>query len=205
MVSSRSSVKVFGILVFLAHLLFESTPAEAISLEFLPTTQSVVLGNQVTVDVNVSNPNGTLVGAYDFFVNYDPDVLTLNDVVFGSALGGPLDSIQDDIESPAGQINVSELSLLTDLTPLQNGIDEVLLFSIIFDTDMLGTSPLTFSENIAGVAGGFLGDETGQAILLDSVGSGSINVVPIPGAIWLMVSGLFALYGFSKRQRMLVE
>jgi hypothetical protein len=202
MVSSRSSVKVFGILVFLAHLPFQSTPAEAISLEFLPTTQSVMFGNQVTVDVNVSNPNGTLVGAYDFFVNYNPDVLTLNDVVFGSALGGPPDSIQDDIESPAGQINVSELSLLTDLTALQNGIDDLLLFSIIFDTDTLGSSPLTFSENIAGVAGGFLGDETGQAILLDSVGSGSINVVPIPGAIWLMISGLFALYGFTRRQGM---
>ena len=112
-----------------------------------------------------------------------------------------MDSLQDGTESPVGKINVSELSLLADLTPLQNGADDVLLFSMIFDTDMLGTSPLTFSENIAGVAGGFLGDENGQAIVLDSVGTGSINVVPIPSAIWLMGSGLFALYGFTKRQQ----
>lgn len=134
-------------------------------------------------------------------ISYGPDVLTLNNVAFGSALGGPLDSLQDGTESPVGKINVSELSLLADLTPLQNGADDVLLFSMIFDTDMLGTSPLTFSENIAGVAGGFLGDENGQAIVLDSVGTGSINVVPIPSAIWLMGSGLFALYGFTKRQQ----
>lgn len=200
MFSGRNSVKVFGIVVFLAHLVFESTPAEAISLEFVPTSQSVVIGNQVAVDVIVSNPDGTLVGAYNFFVNYEPDVLTLNDVAFGVALGGPSNSLQDDTESPAGSVNVSELSLLADLSPLQNGTDDVLLFSMIFDTNMLGTSPLTFSENIAGLAGGFLGDEAGQAIVLESVGTGSVNVVPVPGAIWLMGSGLFALYGFTKRQ-----
>jgi hypothetical protein len=201
MFSGGNSIKVFGLLVFVAHLVFQSTPAEAISLEFVPASQSAVIGSQVTVDVIVSNPDGTLVGAYDFFVNYEPNALTLNDVVFGSALGGPLDSLQDDTESPAGEVNVSELSLLTDLTPLQNGTDDVLLFSMTFDTDMLGTSSLTFSENIAGIDGGFLGDENGQAIMLDSVGTGSINVVPIPGAIWLMGSGLFALYGFTKRQQ----
>ena len=201
MFSGGNNIKVFGILVLFSHIVFESTPAEAISLEFVPTSQSIVIGDQVTVDVIASNPDGTLVGAYDFFVNYGPDVLTLNNVAFGSALGGPLDSLQDGTESPVGKINVSELSLLADLTPLQNGADDVLLFSMIFDTDMLGTSPLTFSENIAGVAGGFLGDENGQAIVLDSVGTGSINVVPIPSAIWLMGSGLFALYGFTKRQQ----
>ena len=200
MFSGRNSIKVFGILVFVAHLVFDSAPAEAISLEFVPVSQSIVIGNQVTVDVIASNPDGTMVGTYDFFVNYDPSVLTLNDVVFVTTLGGPSNSIQDDTETPVGKVNVSELSLLADLTPFQNVTDDILLFSMIFDTNMIGTSPLTFSENIAGVDGGFLGNESGQPIVLDSVGKGTINVVPIPGVIWLMGSGVLVLYGFSIRQ-----
>ncbi len=70
---------------------------------------------------------------------------------------------------------------------------------MVFNTVMPGTSPLTFSGNIA-VDDGFLGDELGQAIMLDSLGTGSINVVPVPGAIWLMGSGLLALYGFKNRR-----
>lgn len=200
MYSSRNSLKLFGFFVLVSHLAFESQTAEAISLEFVPDTQTVDIGDPVTVDVFASNPGGTLIGAYDFFVTYEPDVLTLNNVVFGSVLGGPLDSFQDDSESPTGTVNVSELSSVTDLTPLQSGNVNVLLFSMTFDTDRLGTSTLTFSENILGVAGGFLGDENGQAIMLDSVGTGSINVVPVPGAIWLMGSGLLALYGFKNRR-----
>lgn len=201
MYGSRISLKIFGIFVLASHLAFEAQTAKAISLEFVPSSQTVAIGDPVTVDVFAANPGGTLIGAYDFFVNYESSVLTLNSIVFGSALGGPLDSLQDDAESPAGTVNLSELSFLTDLTPLQNGADNVLLFTMVFDTDMLGTSALTFSENIAGVADGFLGDENGQAIMLDSVGTGAINVVPVPGAIWLMGSGLLALYGFKNRRR----
>ncbi len=196
----RNIPKIFGIVVLVSHLAFESQPAEAISLEFVPTIQTVDIGAQTTVDVFASNPDGTLVGVYDFFVDYESSVLTLTEVVFGSALGGSMDSIQDDTESTAGTVNVSEVSLVLDLAPLQNGSDDVLLFSMIFDTAMLGTSPLTFSENILGVAGGFFGDENGLPSVLDSVGTASINVVPIPGAIWLMGSGLLALYGFTCRR-----
>ncbi len=201
MYSSRKNLKIFGFLVLVSQLAFESQIVEAISLEFVPDTQTVALGDPVTVDVFASNPGGTLVGAYDFFVNYESSVLTLNTVVFGSALGGPLDSLRDDAESSVGTVNLSELSFLTDLTALQNGADNVLLFTMVFDTDSLGTSALTFSENIAGIVDGFLGDESGQAIVLDAVGTGDINVVPVPGAIWLMGSGLLALYGFKNRRR----
>ncbi len=198
MYSSRNRLKFFGIFILVLHLAFESQSAGAIALEFVPANQLANVGDQVTVGVFATNPGGTLIGEYDFFVDYDPNVLSLNEVVFGSVLGGPADSFQDDPESPAGRVNVSELSRVFDLTSLQTGND-ILLFSMIFDTDMLGTSPLTFSGNIA-VDDGFLGDELGQAITLDSVGTGSINVVPVPGAVWLMGSGLLALYGFKNRR-----
>lgn len=189
-------LRVLGGFFFASHLAIFSKPANAASLVFVPDSQTVVIGNPVTVDIVVSNPEGTLVGAYDLFMNYGTRELTLTDVIFGGALGGSLNSFQESNESPAGTINVAETSLLTDLSIVQTGSDDVLLFSLVFDTEELGTSDLNFGTII-------LGDDGGQAITPDAVGTGSITVnpVPVPGAIWLLGSALLALIGFKQQTK----
>jgi hypothetical protein len=118
MYASRNRLNYLGIIVLVAYFVVAPKSVAAISLEFVPVSQSVGLGSQATVDVIVADPGGALVGAYDFLVNYEPDVLTLNSVVFGAALGGgPPDSFQDLLESPAGEVNLSELSLLGNRPP----------------------------------------------------------------------------------------
>ena len=180
----------------------------AISLEIAPSDQTVALGSQVTVDIVVSDPAGTLIGAYDFFVSYDPvvtsdpPVLALTGVNFGPSLGGPTDSFQDVVEqSGSNSVNVAELSFVSDLSALQDGTSSLLLFSLTFNTLRTGVSALGLTENILGVAGGFLGDELGQPITLDAFGTAAVTVVPIPGALWLMGSGLLGLLGFSSRRQ----
>lgn len=199
------SVRAGALLLF---ALFSLGPgrAAAISLNFLPVNQTIDFGEQASVDVVVADPGGNLIGAFDFFVNYDPAVISLSGLTFGTALGGPADSLQDVVEDSTGQVNVAELSLLADLSGLQDGISDVLLFSMTFTPVDAGTSALTFSENILGIAGGFLGDAAGLPIELDSVGNGSITVVPVPGSIWLLGSALAALAPFwARRGRKLVR
>ncbi len=151
--------------------------AQAIALVFSPTTQSVEVGQAATVDVFLTDLSGHFVGAFDFFVNYDASVLGFNQLTFGNSLGGPLDSLQTAIDNPsAGQVNAAELSFLFDLSFVQNGISDLLLFSLTFDTLSAGTSLLSFSENIFGLAGGFVGDELGFNIPLDVIGTGQITV-----------------------------
>ncbi|MGB5409469.1 MAG: cohesin domain-containing protein [Thiogranum sp.] len=192
--------------VVFAFLAIGAGPATTISLTFAPTDQTIGPGERATVDVLVSDPAGELVAAYDFLVDYDPAVIELDSVTFGVGLGGPADSFQDVVVDPLGQVNVSELSVLFDLSGLQDGTSDLLLFSLTFNSASNGTSPLAFSENILGVAGGFLGDTAGLPIALDALGTGSIAVVPLPASVWLLGSGLLGFLSFSaKRNRKLLR
>lgn len=170
-----------------------------ISLGFAPSNQSVLLGSTASVDVNVINPGGTLIGAYDFNIEYDPTILSPTSVDFGSGLGAPLDSLASF--TLADPLNVAELSFLWDFTGYQDGVSDFTLFTVHFDTIGLGVSPLSFSENILGIAGGFLGDDWGEPIQPLGLGTGSIEVViPEPGTLLLVGIGIagIALY---RRQR----
>ena len=185
-----------GALLFILLSSLGPGRASAISLNFLPASQTINLGEQATVDVVVAAPSGNLIGAYDFFVNYDPAVISFSGLTFGTGLGGPADSLQDVLEDPTGSVNVAELSLVSDLSGLQDGTSDLLLFSMTFTPVNFGTSTLMFSENILGIAGGFLGDAVGLPIELDSLGTGSITVVPVPASIWLLGSALVGLLPF---------
>lgn len=66
--------------------------------------QTIGFGEQATVDVMVTDPAGNLIGAYDFYVNYDPAVISFSGLTFGTGLGGPADSLQDVVEDPTGSV-----------------------------------------------------------------------------------------------------
>lgn len=169
---------------------------QAASLGFSPADQSVDLGDQVSTDVVFFDPGGALVGAYDIVVEFDPSVLSFNDVLFGSALGAPLDSLQAVVEIVAGDLNVAELSFLFDFSALQDGVSDVTLFSVVFDTVQAGTSALGLRGNVGGDPAVFLGDEFGFPLPVDGVAGGRINVnarpqvVPEPEVLLLLAFGL---------------
>lgn len=179
-----------------------STRVSAVSLNFVPSEQTLGVGNQAMVDVVVSELGGTLVGAFDFSVNFEPSIVSFSNSSFGIELGGPAQSIQATLEPGPGTVNFSEVSLVPDLTTVQDGTSDLTLFSITFDALSIGTSPLSFTGGIS-LDFDFLGDQNGIRIAIDTIGTGSINVVPIPGAIWLMGSALsiLVLVGAPGRKR----
>ncbi len=168
-------------------------------LSFEPPGQNVELGQQATVDIYVRDLAGSRIGAFDFNVEYDSSVLSVNSVAFGSGLGASLGSFQDVQMPGAGQVNIAELAFVFDLSPFQDGVSDFLLFSLTFDTVAAGMSSLGFSENILGMAGGYLVDEIGLPVGPVNAGSGYVTVVPgpvavpEPASILLLAAGLAGL------------
>jgi len=165
--------------------------ALAISLEFDPVTQTVATGGQANVEVWLRELNGTLIGAYDIAVTFDPAVLmpSGNPFTFGTGLGAPDNSSTSWIIGPTF-IVMSEVSLLSDLSGQHPGSDELLLFTLSFTGIGTGSSPLTFHDVT-------LGDENGERLTSGNLGATVTveqrPVVPEPGTLLLLGVGLAGL------------
>jgi hypothetical protein len=157
-----------------------SSSAAALVLSFNPANQTVPLSGLASVDIRVSDVLPAGLGAYDFDVTFDPTILGYNNVVDGLGLGF---AIGLGATPGVGTVTVSDFSLEApaDLLALQT--NEFVLFSIVFDTLALGTSPLGFS-------GVTLGDAQGNQITPAGLAGGSITVaaVPEPGALGLLLA-----------------
>jgi hypothetical protein len=180
-------------LVLAALLLTFASSARADAILTVdPLGQIRTLGQQAVVDIESS---GGYVGDFDLTISWDPSIVSLAVIAYGSQLGGGSpNSIQNAPTIGAANVNLSEISLLTPaaLTALQPG-PAATLFTLVFNTLAVGTSPV----NIALIA---LGDEFGIAHDLVTLQPGSITVVqdngqviPEPGtAVLLLTGALFA-------------
>jgi hypothetical protein len=172
--------------------------AQALALEFVPSFQTVALGDPALVDVRVDDPDGTLIGAFDFAIEYSPTLLSIDNVLFGGALGGgPPDSFQDWADDPTtGTLTVAETSLLFDLTGLQDAVSDLTLVTVVFETLSPGNSGLSLVGNIGNDPDDFLSDALGTVVPLTSVGGGIVTItdnvspIPLPGVLWLMLPAI---------------
>ena len=184
---------------------FQAGPALATAiiptLEILPASQDVPVGDSVEVAITISYLGDFVapsLGVFDLDLAFDSAVLAFSAVTFGDpVLGDQLDlfgfgSITAFDDTVPGVVNVFELSLdlPSDLDTLQPG--SFTLATLSFDTLALGVSALDISI-IA------LGDSLGDSLDANVVG-GAVNVVPEPSAALLFaVGGLIVGHTVRKR------
>jgi hypothetical protein len=184
-------------LALLAALLVFATKALAVpSLAFHPMTQTRPLGSQATVEVVLTGSN---VGDFDLVVSYAANIVALSSAAFGTMLGDPLDPTETiTAETPGTDaVALAEVSLLAPSTLLAlQGAGPVTLFTLIFDTLAVGTSPLMFTLLD-------IGDENGLRLVDLQVNDGSITVseVPEPTTAALLATGLLGLLSYRRRHR----
>jgi len=163
---------------------------QAALIEIVPGAQDVALGDPVQVDI-LFTPEGALLGGFDIDILFDDAILAFSSFDFGVGLGGGFpDSFQDFDDRIAGVLNIAELSLVSDLSGLQNG-SPFLLGSIFFDTLAAGTSTIVFGEIM-------LTDDGLDTLPVTPI-NGAVTVnnppvsVPEPSTLALILIGLFAI------------
>lgn len=184
---------------------FQTAPALAITIDFLPSDQTVAVGDTFDVDVTISGlwDAGEIVSAYDLDIAYDATNLSATGVTFGGYLDDLLlpgfFTIQDAVLSTAGIVDLFELSFLWDSELAVQQPDSFTLATISFDALVAGTSALIFEPDpLYGID---VKGRDAQILPLD-VGIGSITItdvvdVPEPASLLLMLSGLLGL-GFLR-------
>lgn len=162
-----------------------SDPVTAITLEFTPSSQTTILGNQVSIDLVISDLGaGTepSLGAFDISVGFDSSIIAFNNAVFGDQLDlfglGSIKGTDTVIVSPDLNLFEISLDLPNDLNALQ--ADSFILSTVTFDAVGIGTSNPTFNDVT-------LSDASGLLILDTEIQSGLITVeeattTPVPEA-----------------------
>lgn len=178
-----------------------------VTLSFIPSSPTVVLGQPVMVDVVVSDLGSASVGAFDLNVQFNPTQLQLNGVTFGLGLGDPalFESITISqifaISPTVGVVNFSELSFLGDSSLVSTQGNPLTLATLRFQGNELGMSTLLFTD-LGGTTvppAGLslrLTDGLGLPLSITSRGSADVSVTPVPdpNTFSLMLLGLIALF-----------
>ncbi len=175
--------------------------AQAVSLNFVPSSQTVGIGMPVSVDVQISGLGtaGEIVSAFDLDVTYNPAVLAATNVTFGPFLGDPFffEALTDFNLSTAGIVDFSELSLLFDFELESLQPDTFVLASLDFDAIGAGTSGLSFILDSINDFKGL----NGEILDFENVGNGSITVTPEPTSLLLFGTGMVGMIGWQIRKR----
>jgi len=148
-------------------------PAE---LSIIPEVSSVQVGTTITADVSLSGLSNQLIGSYDITVDFDPSLLSVSNVTYGSYLDGPDNSIQVTNTSVSSQVEAYEVSLGSLAN--QTGSGTIPLFSITFNSLAAGTSALSF-DPVAN-AGTLISDQNGNPFTNFVVVNSSVTVMPAP-------------------------
>jgi len=178
--------------------------ANASTITFQPTSQTINLGESTTVDVSLGGLSARdALGAFDLFVSNNASIITPTGVFFYNNLGDSSLQLTDAILS-GGLANAAETSFESTATLLAlQSSQPFSLFRLTYTGVGVGTSALTLA------AGSILSDGAGNILSDPNVTPGSITVldgglspVPEPSTLALLGSGVSLLMATVRRRRL---
>jgi hypothetical protein len=178
-------------LVAFTLLMLGCTMAHAATVYLDPLTQSALIGNTLSVALKGQDFTQTIEGG-GVNLRFNPAVLQLNSVA--------VDTTTWEFFTTPGTIN-NAAGTLTDLTfsSFAGRSGSFSIAQIIFQVTGLGTSPLTLTESQLNPF------SSGGALLNPPVvfipATIQVTAVPIPAAIWLLLSAMGGLFYVGKRKR----
>jgi hypothetical protein len=195
-------MKKYFILIFLLLSMgITLNPAAAAGLALVPSSDTIVVGDSLQVDLIVSDLTAggpPSVGEFDIDITFEPE-LALISYEFGNFLGDPNDPAETEISSDrfGPFLNLYEKSLLSpsNLDALQPA--NFTLATITFEAAMKG---FTNIEGDLYALLDVLGDDLIEAHGPVEGAEIIVNPVPIPSAWLLLGSGMTAL-GLIRRKK----
>lgn len=177
------------LILFFAIVL--SSPGAVISVS--PSSQSVTLGNQVTLDVAITGAQD--VYAFQFDIAFDPAILEALSVSQGTLLAGSGGFVPGTIDNGAGTVGFTIDSLIG---PIPGINADGTLGQLLLSTLAAGVSPITLSNVI--LLDSNLADipftlEDGTVTVTSSTAA-----VPEPASWTLLAAGAAAVYLTSRRR-----
>jgi hypothetical protein len=146
----------------------------------------LIPGEQINVDIYFSTDQSYTAGSWD--LQYSPAALAS---VLGTTAAGSPWALPDFALTP-GSVKYQDLVFPPGATI--TGEDNF-FGSVLFECTGLGDVDLVLSNYL-----GFI-NATGAIDNFDDVNLGTLNQVPIPGAVWLLGSALVGLIGLRRRNR----
>lgn len=174
-------------------MMFSYGVANSASISLSPSSQNVALGDPVSFQLTMDFiDDATLGGGLDLF--YDDTVLQFVSFAFDSGLGDDPDLRRQPDVLP-GELDALAFGNFAGL------IGPSLVGTFTFNTLAAGSVNLTLAQNDS-VAGGFYSANTydAQSVTLNSA-IVNVSAVPLPGALWLLVSGAGMLVSMGRKQK----
>lgn len=188
---SKNYNKFHTLLAAIAALYLTCGQVQAATISLNPASQSVSLGNQISIQLNMDfSGDPTLGGGVDIL--YNSSLLSFASFSFDAGLGDdPLLQRQPDVLP--GTLNGLAFGNFDGLS------GPSIVGTLIFNTIGAGVANFTLAENVLPAGGFFSAATFDQQAVTYSGASVNVTAVPLPAACWLMLSGLGVLGGLRKR------